>query len=179
MDKIFELFGKYGSYDYIGENVSQLEHALQSAYLARQKHYRSPFIVACLLHDIGHLIGLKENAENMGDVGIKDHEKLGADFLRSLGIIEPVCELVESHVQAKRYILTTQPQYYDRLSNASKETFKYQGGKMSDQEVNNFKQDILLPGKLALRLIDDQAKVRGLEVPNLESYIDDIEYCFK
>ena len=37
--------------------------------------------------------------------GPKNHEKLGADFLRSFKIDESVCELVEKHVSAKRYFV--------------------------------------------------------------------------
>lgn len=33
-DKIFELYEKYGNGAYLGENVSQIEHALQCARLA-------------------------------------------------------------------------------------------------------------------------------------------------
>lgn len=179
MDKILNLYYKHGSSDYIGESVTQLEHALQTAHLAKQKNYDYVFVVACLLHDIGHLVGLEEKCENMGNVGTMNHEKIGGDFLRKLGMIEPVCELVESHIQAKRYILSTQPQYYNRLSDASKETFKYQGGRMSNEEIEEFRKDIMLPGKLALRLFDDQAKVQGLKVPGLESYTEDILCCFK
>jgi len=37
--------------------------------------------------------------------GPMNHEKLGADFLRSFKIAESVCELVEKHVSAKRYFV--------------------------------------------------------------------------
>ena len=36
-DKVFVLFDKYGDQDYIGENVSQLEHAVQCAMMAEKE----------------------------------------------------------------------------------------------------------------------------------------------
>ncbi len=39
--------------------------------------------------------------------------------------------LVEYHVQAKRYLTFSQPDYYARLSEASRRTLAYQGGVMT------------------------------------------------
>ncbi len=40
-----------------GEAVTQLEHALQAATLARESDASPQMIAAALLHDIGHLLG--------------------------------------------------------------------------------------------------------------------------
>jgi putative nucleotidyltransferase with HDIG domain len=72
---------------------------------------RNDLIIAALFHDIGQIIPLKttkearmtlkENSpENVGRIG---HESIGAEFLRSLGFGEGVCQLVGSHVAAKRF----------------------------------------------------------------------------
>lgn len=45
-------------------------------------------------------MNLKNSAENVGRVG---HERIGSEYLRSLGFSPSVCQLVESHVAAKRY----------------------------------------------------------------------------
>ena len=42
VDQIFELFNKCGDKDYIGENVSQLQHMLQAAGIALQKIQEHP-----------------------------------------------------------------------------------------------------------------------------------------
>lgn len=63
----------------------------------------------------------------MGEFGVKRHEQLGADFLRSLGFSEKIAQLVENHVQAKRYLTFRYPDYYTKLSEASKQTLIYQG----------------------------------------------------
>ena len=36
-DKVFVLFDKHGDQDYIGENVTQLEHAVQCAMMAEKE----------------------------------------------------------------------------------------------------------------------------------------------
>ena len=64
---IISLYEKYGARDYIGEPITQYDHALQCAIYAyndiRLKKYKSKIrfqiIAAAFLHDIGHLIGVK------------------------------------------------------------------------------------------------------------------------
>ena len=57
VDYLLELLETKGSnMMYGGENVSQLEHALQCAELAEKNKLPKPTIVAALLHDIGHLL---------------------------------------------------------------------------------------------------------------------------
>ena len=36
-DEVFGLFDKHGQQDYIGENVTQLEHAIQCAMMAEKE----------------------------------------------------------------------------------------------------------------------------------------------
>ena len=40
----------------------------------------------------------------MNGCGVKDHEIVGAMFLKKLGFMDRLCYLVQSHVQAKRYL---------------------------------------------------------------------------
>jgi len=53
INEIFDLYIKNGDNDYIGENVSQIEHALQAALLAENQSYPDHVILASFLHDIG------------------------------------------------------------------------------------------------------------------------------
>lgn len=53
IDEIFSHFEKFGNKDYIGEAVSQLEHAFQCGQLAEQDQRPSDVILGALLHDIG------------------------------------------------------------------------------------------------------------------------------
>jgi putative nucleotidyltransferase with HDIG domain len=109
VDALFELFDRYGKLDYIGEEVSQVEHALQCARLAELDNFPANVVLGAFLHDIGHLLGEKLNSEpmilNNVNYGTKNHDKLGADYLRSLKVPENVCMFVENHVIAKRYLV--------------------------------------------------------------------------
>lgn len=53
LNEIFNVYEKYGGKDYIGENVSQLEHALQCAQLAEKDNFQHDVILGALFHDIG------------------------------------------------------------------------------------------------------------------------------
>jgi putative nucleotidyltransferase with HDIG domain len=110
-EEIFELYEKYGNSGYIGENVSQIEHALQCAHLAEKEGFDRHIILGAFFHDIGHLLGevndrsLEKMIRKGLNFGVEKHEKLGADFLREFGLPENVCYCVENHVSAKRYLV--------------------------------------------------------------------------
>ena len=74
------------------------------------------------------------------------------------------------HVQAKRYLTFIVPDYYENLSEASKQTLAKQGGPMTEDEAEAFESDPLFQQKILMRYWDEEAKVAGLEVPDLESY---------
>ena len=169
-DKIIKLYEKYGASDYIGESITQTEHALQCAYLAElnseltnyDNFIRECVIVAALLHDIGHLVGLENNemqmCDNLGTVG---HENIGANFLKECGMPQLVCDLVGSHVIAKRYLCTMNKEYLMKLSDASRETFYIQGGCLTYEETMKFKSSTFPELKIFLRNFDDQGKVKN------------------
>ena len=106
----------------------------------------------------------------MGNVGIAHHEKVGADWLRELGMSEEVCHLIQRHVDAKRYLTYSQPGYYDKLSEASKTTLKYQGGPMSEEEARVFEQDPMKKTILLMRTWDEKAKRTDWVVPEFSEY---------
>lgn len=163
--EVYELLEKSAAAAYFGERVTQLEHALECAWLAKQAGADREMVAACLLHDVGHLIGAA-----VDPVGVPDHDDVGAQYLRERGFPERVCALVGSHVDAKRYLTAVNPAYAARLSEASVQTLALQGGPMTEQEAARFAADPLLADKLRLRSWDEQAKVPGLEVPGLEAY---------
>ncbi|CAE7537135.1 unnamed protein product, partial [Symbiodinium microadriaticum] len=69
------------------------------------------------------------------------------------------------------YLCFSQPEYYDKLSDASKTTLKYQGGIMSLEEACAFESDPCHQIYVLMRQWDEQAKVPGKQVPSLESYM--------
>jgi phosphonate degradation associated HDIG domain protein len=170
VDEVFGLYEKFGQADYIGEPVSQIEHMCQSAQLAEKEGYDKEVILASFFHDIGHLFALEAGLDHMGGYGAIRHEKLGADYLRKMGFSDKVTKLVENHVQAKRYLTFRYPEYYQKLSLASKKTLEYQGGKMTLEEATDFENDELFELSLKMRTWDELAKEMHVQLPNLQKY---------
>lgn len=168
--EIFLLYERYGSQDYIGEPVSQLEHMSQAAELARAEGYDDEVVLAAFFHDIGHLCEHIMPVQHMDGYGVADHEWIAGKYLRQKGFSEKIARLVESHVQAKRYLTYKDPGYYSCLSAASKATLVTQGGPMQDTEALLFEQDPLFPLYIKMREWDDRAKTEHLPVPALEPY---------
>ena len=176
-DEIMELYNGYGGNEYAGEKVTQLEHMVQAAELAEEQGFDEEVVLAAFLHDIGHISEAAKDAaggvdddHRMGAFGIKDHEELGAEFLRGKGFSKKVCRLVESHVEAKRYLTTRDPAYYAELSDASKKTLEYQGGPMTDEEADAFEQYPLFTLIIQMRKWDEQAKIEHKPLPDLQHY---------
>jgi 2-amino-1-hydroxyethylphosphonate dioxygenase (glycine-forming) len=128
---LFSYLEVQGQRDYIGEPISQLEHSLQAAALAKEAGSDDETIIAALLHDVGRFIPSAKNMPKMiaADgtfVGTESHELLGEKYLRGLGFSEKICEIVGAHVWAKRYLTATEEGYWEGLSKASKVTLEYQ-----------------------------------------------------
>ena len=170
LDQVFEPYLRHGADDYIGEPVSQIEHMSQCAELARLQGYDDEVILAAFFHDLGHICAKYNEADNMGGYGRLSHEKVGADFLRVRGFSEKIATLVERHVEAKRYLCATSSAYYDKLSAASKQTLKFQGGPMSAAEASAFESDPLHSLYIKLRAWDELAKRQNHPVPDLDCY---------
>jgi len=168
VNEVFSLYEKYGDEDYIGEPVSQLEHMSQAAALAQAEGYDDEVILAAFFHDIGHLCATDGEAESMNGMGNVDHEKLGADYLLNLGFSERLASLVKSHVIAKRYLTYRYPEYYNKLSDASKTTLEFQGGIMSAEEAAAFEANPDAELTIKLRLWDDAAKEMNIPVDNIQ-----------
>lgn len=170
VDELIEALKASESEDYIGEEISQLRHALLAASLAKEISSDEELVIACLLHDIGH----RPVASNIdsGEFGVENHEKVGADYLRSLGFSERVAQYVEGHTQAKRYLVYNDPTYVDNLSSPSQESLKKQGGPMLEEEAKAFREDPYFASKILLRIIDDKAKDPKKKVADVDSYRD-------
>ena len=168
IEAVLSAYRRRGHEAYHGEPVNQLEHAVQTADMAQNSHPDDPeFILAAFLHDYGHLCGADEGTAEMDGYGMVQHELLGACALRHLGFSEKITRLVAGHVQAKRYLVSTDPAYVAGLSEASKITLEKQGGLLSPEEQRDFEQDTLFECHLALRRLDEQAKVSGLSAGDL------------
>ncbi len=169
-DEIISLYKSYGNEDYIGEPVSQIEHMCQCAQLAEYERYDDEVILAAFFHDIGHLCEHIMDVDYMDDYGIVDHEKIGADYLAGKGFSRKVTKLIESHVAAKRYLTYKNPEYYNKLSDASKSTLNFQGGRMSEQEAKKFEREEWFTLYITLRGWDEKAKEEHVPLPDIEKY---------
>lgn len=154
----------------LGEKISQLEHMSQAAQFALSEGFDDEVVLAAFFHDIGHICLIDQlTAENsMGGCGVKRHESLGAEYLKSHGFSDRLAKLVENHVNAKRYLCYKEPQYFNKLSCASKTTLEYQGGLMSQAEAKRFEEDPDFNEMISIRRWDERAKEEGVPLIDLE-----------
>lgn len=170
VENILTLYKTYGDENYIGENISQVEHMCQCAQLAEKEGYDNEVILAAFFHDIGHLCEHIMDVRYMDEYGVADHERIGAAYLLGKGFSEKIAQLVASHVEAKRYLTYKYPDYLRNLSVASLETLRFQGGVMLAEEAAAFEADPLFDLYIALRKWDEQAKNENVPLPPLEIY---------
>lgn len=168
VDEILAPFTVRGHDSYLGEAVTQTQHALQAAWLATQDSAPPALIIAALLHDVGHL--LHHGGEDIADRGIDArHEEIGARWLsRWLG--PAITGPIRLHVAAKRYLCRVDAGYQAQLSEASRQSLALQGGAFSDAEVEAFQRQEHWKDAVRLRRYDEAAKVIGRQAPPWEAY---------
>jgi phosphonate degradation associated HDIG domain protein len=169
-DEIMGLYRTHGGEEYAGEKVSQLEHMVQAAQLARAQGYDNEIVLAAFLHDIGHIADRENGNNTMEGFGIKNHEAIGAAYLSEKGFSFKISRLVGSHVEAKRYLTRRSPGYYDQLSEASRRTLEYQGGSMTEEEADLFEEDSLFREIILMRKWDEAAKIENQPLPGLNPF---------
>jgi phosphonate degradation associated HDIG domain protein len=165
-EHLLQLLRERGGAAYLGEPVTQFEHALQTAVIAEAAGASDALVIAALLHDIGHLLGPGEHAAPGRD---PRHEDLGNQWLAN-HFGSAVTEPIRMHVAAKRYLCATEPGYAESLSFASAESLVAQGGPMTALEVRKFVQTPWAREAARLRRWDDAAKVPGLALPDPARY---------
>jgi phosphonate degradation associated HDIG domain protein len=169
VSEIVAMFTLRGRDAYYGESVTQLEHALQCAYLALHADAPDSLVGAALLHDLGHLLpGSDENKAAGGVDGC--HESLGARWLENY-FLSSVTEPIGLHVLAKRYLCATDQTYLNNLSKASRMSLLLQGGPLARREICYFESYPYFFDAVQLRRWDDEAKNVGLSVPPFSTYL--------
>jgi phosphonate degradation associated HDIG domain protein len=165
--EITDLFTRLGGLHY-GEDVTQMEHALQAAHHAKLDDAPPALVAAALLHDIGHL--MQKIGEDAADRGIDTrHEQIGAGYLARAFSAE-VTEPIRLHVAAKRYRVAVDPAYASRLSDASQQSLALQGGPMNADEIKVFLADPFAAAAQKLRGYDEAGKDLDAEVGSFETY---------
>ena len=144
-----------------GDSIGVLAHSLQCAdALLAERPDDSELQVAGLVHDIGDLL-VPGDADGHGRHGAR----------AVAGLLGPrVAALVELHVPAKRYLVTTDPAYRATLSRGSIRTLELQGGLLDDEAVARFEAEPCAADALVLRRADEAAKVPGRPVPGLSTW---------
>ena len=166
-----EVLGLYRSFanDRYDEDITQLDHALQTAALARSEGADDALVAAALLHDVGHLLDLAQHGQRSTSTEDLGHEGRGARYLAAL-FPPSVTGPIALHVRAKRYRCAVDPEYHDGLSDGSRASLVLQGGPMSVAEAQAFAASPASAAAVALRRWDDGGKVDGIDVPVLDDY---------
>ena len=176
VERVIRVFQERGNGRYGDECVSQSEHAIQAALLAEESGASQPLVVAALLHDIGHIIGECDLPES-DDEDLNDfHEEKAYQWLLTNFGIE-VADPVRLHVLAKRFLCTVEPEYAHSLSPTSLKSFHDQGGLMSNDELESFRDEPYCQEALVLRRWDDLAKDEQKEIPNIEYFVPLLTGC--
>ncbi|MDO3627832.1 phosphohydrolase [Mucilaginibacter sp. BT774] len=138
VNEVFALYEKYGKRKVTDQELSQLEQVSQAAALAEEEGYEDEVILAAFFHNAGEI--------------------LGTDYLREHGFSERLAALVESDLQATRYLAYKYPEYYDQLPESEKADLETRGGKMIKEEADKFELDPDAELFVRLRYLNDKAK---------------------
>ena len=175
LDEIASLFARHGGQTYSGENVSQLEHALQTAQRAQDAGADDELVTACLLHDLGHL--LADLGQTPSLRGVDDHHQHAAlPHLRGL-FSARVLGAIGLHVDAKRYLCATLPSYQAALSADSQRSLVLQGGVFDAVQAAAFGARPGAADAVKLRQWDDLAKVPGQTTAPLSHFLARAKRC--
>lgn len=140
---------------YVGEPVSQMAHALGTAWLAYQAKATEAMVAAAFLHDCGHLLSGLPGTPSAD--GVDDAHELLAERALSAWLAPAVTQPIRLHVAAKR-ALACKPDYYARLSEDSRRSLVLQGGLFNAQQLLAFEGEAYSQDALRLRTWDDLAK---------------------
>ena len=169
VDAVLDLYQQLGSALFLDQPVTQIEHALQIAWLAEQAGAPLPLVAAAFLHDIGHLLAIRFATPGIAASGDPRHAETGAAWLAA-NFPPSVVEPVRLHVMAKRYLCSVEPGYPARLSSASKFRLDPQGGLMTPTEAATFLATPFAADALKLRRWDEMARVPSLATPSVAHF---------
>jgi predicted HD phosphohydrolase len=82
-----------------------------------------------------------------------------------------VAGIVGLHIEAKRYLVATDPDYAGILTNDSVVSLQRQGGAMRQQDAEAFLAQPWAIDAVTLRRADDSGKVEGLVVRDLANWV--------
>eukprot|EP01090_Pellita_catalonica_P021196 TRINITY_DN7867_c0_g1_i1.p1 TRINITY_DN7867_c0_g1~~TRINITY_DN7867_c0_g1_i1.p1 ORF type:complete len:235 (-),score=30.50 TRINITY_DN7867_c0_g1_i1:516-1220(-) len=177
--EVVSLYETYGGDKYlIDEDITQTEHVLQAAYLAAQVGAPEYVIIGLLVHDVGQ-VAIRENLGKVRHLH-KQHDEIGAAWLKLRGIPTNVIDIAMYHTLAKVVLCEGDKEYFNHLSAASKASLKFQQIKFRDGDYvstikafddHPFRQEII-----SARFCDDMAKIphfgENQALPGFQTYHD-------
>ncbi len=167
--ELLDIFVGRATRRYGLSEINQLQHALQAASLAEADKAPPATVLASLLHDVGHMI--HHLGEDPAARGLDDrHEELGAQWLAKRFGPE-VSEPVRLHVAAKRFLCSTESDYFGKLAPDSVRSLELQGGLMSADEIDAFRTVPLYAEAVRLRRYDEEAKDPRAHTPDFDHYL--------
>jgi predicted HD phosphohydrolase len=170
---IAQLYEWRGGLSYEGEGISQLQHAWQCGRLAASAGADATLQLAAWLHDLGHLMTGLAGSPTLD--GIDDrHEALAARALSPL-FGPAVSQPVALHVQAKRHLVGSRPDYRRTLSPDSQRSLALQGGAMGAAESEQFLAAPFSQAALRLRVWDDQGKRKDWQPASTGSALSELK----
>jgi predicted HD phosphohydrolase len=160
VDELVALLAR-GNGVYDEPDIDGLFHALQCAANLQASHPNDrELVVAGLVHDIADIAFPKDHG---------DHAQRGAALIEPL-LGARVAHLVGAHVEAKRYLVATDPAYRSQLSARSIATLRAQGDALDASAIAELAADPDLDAILALRRADEDAKDVTAHPPALETW---------
>lgn len=173
VEAIIDLYEFRGHLKYDGEAVTQIEHAWQCGRLAKESGASACLQLAAWLHDVGHLLSKLEGTPTL-DGHDDRHEIIGSKYLQSI-FSDAVYMPIELHVDAKRFLVTTDPEYRHKLSLDSIRSLQLQGGVMTESECQTFVAKPYSHDAVLLRRWDDLSKKSDWKLPELDEVLHDFE----
>lgn len=155
INSIIALYNLYGHYK-IQSHINIKDHSLITASIAKKNNENDKVILSSFLHNIGHLILNEHNKK--ADFLKKDlkHEEVGYRYLKR-NYDNDVTRPILYHVKAKRYLCTINFNYYNNLSNISKNMFYLQGGKIEEDICNKLNLDPYFKDAINIKKYGDLA----------------------
>ena len=146
----------------MGEPITQVEHALQTADLAWKDQSDHPqMVVAALLHDIGEVVEPESQ-----------HCELKSYALLAPIWGEKVARPVANLVKSKRFLLAVDGAYAVQLTEASLARGMQAGGPFAQdcQEYAAFKKEPYFQESIALRIWADSSKEASRSTSSFKDY---------
>lgn len=145
------------------ETVTQREHALQTADLAKAElGSEHSLVVTALLHDIGQVLTNSFHSDN---------DEMAYHFVKSIWGNE-IALPIRLSTTAKRFLAAVDASYVAKLTHAKQSSLTHQGGAFAQdsQDYHQFRKHPAFSDSIAIRRWDDQANISGKPSSTFSDY---------